>query len=74
MAGQKKKKNTSKGESGHRWCPERLEEVLVYSWGSRCPHVGVNTPEYTGGTRKVLGSCFWLILRLCPFYRPPGSY
>ena len=78
MAGKKKNKKTSKGESGNRWCPERLEEVLVYSWGSRRPHVGVNTPEYTGETLKALGSCFWPILRLCPFfrpfYRPPGSY
>ena len=59
-----------------RWCPESLEEVLVYSWGSRHPRVGVNTPQYTGQTRKGLGSGFWLILRLCPFfllfYRPPG--
>lgn len=52
MAGKKKNPKTSKGESGNRWYPERLEEVLIYSWGSGHPRVGVNTPEYTGETRR----------------------
>ena len=53
MAGKKKKnKKLQKENLGMRWYPESLEEVLVYSWGSGHPRVGMSMPECTGQTRR----------------------